>query len=64
MVILERPKLAPFRPEMRRRMAEVLLLPVERVTVKATTAEGMGDVGQGLSCVAHAVATLSQAEDA
>jgi len=58
MLILERPKIAPYREEMRAVIADVLGLAVERVSVKATTHEGMGPIGEGRCVVAHAVATL------
>jgi 2-C-methyl-D-erythritol 2,4-cyclodiphosphate synthase len=57
-VVLERPKLAPYREAMRTRLAEALDLPVARVNVKATTAEGMGPIGRGEGAEAHAVVLL------
>jgi 2-C-methyl-D-erythritol 2,4-cyclodiphosphate synthase len=57
-VVLERPKLAPHREAMRARLAETIGLPVARVNVKATTAEGMGPIGRGEGAVAHAVVLL------
>ncbi len=61
-VVLERPKLAPHRAAMRARLAETLGLPVARVNVKATTAEGMGPIGRGEGAEAHAVALLQPAD--
>jgi 2-C-methyl-D-erythritol 2,4-cyclodiphosphate synthase len=58
-VILERPKLAEHRQAIRKRLAEVLSLPAERVNVKATTGEGMGFVGRGEGAAALAVTTLA-----
>ena len=57
-VVLERPKLAPYREAMQARIAEAIGLPVARVNVKATTAEGMGPIGHGEGAEAHAVALL------
>jgi 2-C-methyl-D-erythritol 2,4-cyclodiphosphate synthase len=57
-VVLERPKLAPHREAMRARLAETIGLPVARVNVKATTAEGMGPIGRGEGAEAHAVVLL------
>jgi len=57
-VVLERPKLAPHRAAMRANLADALGLAVERVNVKATTAEGMGPIGHGEGAEAHAVALL------
>lgn len=58
MLILERPKIAPYRDLMRQRIAEALGLPAERVSVKATTNEGLGPIGAGEGMAAYAVATV------
>ena len=60
-VIAERPKLTPYIPEMRARIAEALGLPTEAVSVKATTSEGMGPIGQGEGIAAFAVALIRKA---
>ena len=60
-VIAQRPKLAPFIPEMRRRLAEAMGTDPGRVSVKATTEEGLGFTGEGLGIAAHAVALLEEA---
>lgn len=57
-VVLERPKLRPYVPDMRQNVADCLDLSPDRVSVKATTNEGMGDVGAANGAVAHAVCTL------
>jgi 2-C-methyl-D-erythritol 2,4-cyclodiphosphate synthase len=53
-VMMERPRLAPFREAIRASLAAVL----GSVNVKATTGEGMGFVGRGEGVAALAVATL------
>jgi 2-C-methyl-D-erythritol 2,4-cyclodiphosphate synthase len=58
-VVMERPKLAPARAEIRATLAAALGLPVERVSVKATRGEGMGFVGREEGVAALAVATLT-----
>ncbi|MEA2418496.1 MAG: 2-C-methyl-D-erythritol 2,4-cyclodiphosphate synthase, partial [Thermoleophilaceae bacterium] len=58
-VACEQPKLAPFRDEMRTRLAEAVELTVDAVNVKFTTGEGMGFVGRGEGIAALAVATLA-----
>jgi len=57
-VVLERPKLAPYRDEIRATLAAALGLPEDAVNVKATTGEGMGFVGRGEGAAAMAVAML------
>lgn len=57
-VIAQAPKLAPYIPDMRKRIAGVLGLEVSRVNVKAKTAEKLGPVGEGLSMEARAVVLL------
>ncbi|MBR7619930.1 bifunctional 2-C-methyl-D-erythritol 4-phosphate cytidylyltransferase/2-C-methyl-D-erythritol 2,4-cyclodiphosphate synthase [Phenylobacterium sp. 20VBR1] len=57
-LICERPKIRPHRDAMRARLAELLDLPFDRVSVKATTTEGMGFTGRGEGLMAQAVATV------
>jgi 2-C-methyl-D-erythritol 2,4-cyclodiphosphate synthase len=57
-VILERPKLAPVREEIRDRLAGALGLARGQVNVKATRGEGMGFVGREEGVAALAVATV------
>ena len=57
-LICERPKVGPHRDAMRRRIAEILGLSETRVSVKATTTEGLGFTGRGEGIAAQAIATL------
>ncbi|MET0511363.1 MAG: 2-C-methyl-D-erythritol 2,4-cyclodiphosphate synthase [Thermoleophilaceae bacterium] len=57
-VACEAPKLAPWRDEMRARLAGALGVDTEAVNVKFTTGEGMGFVGRGEGIAALAIATL------
>jgi 2-C-methyl-D-erythritol 2,4-cyclodiphosphate synthase len=57
-VLLERPKLAAHKEEIRGRLAGILALATHEVNVKATTGEGLGFVGRGEGAAALAVATL------
>jgi 2-C-methyl-D-erythritol 2,4-cyclodiphosphate synthase len=57
-VVLERPKLAPYRDAIRDALAGALGIAQDRVNVKATTGEGIGFVGRGEGAAAMAVATL------
>ncbi len=57
-IICERPKVGPHREAMRARIAEILKLDVAKVSVKATTTEGLGFTGRQEGMAAQAVATL------
>ena len=57
-VIAQRPKLAPHIPLMREKLAAAMEIPTDRVSVKATTEEGLGFSGEGLGIAAHAVALI------
>ena len=59
-VIAQRPKLAPFIPRMREILAEAMGVELNRVSVKATTEEGLGFSGEGLGIAAHAVALIEE----
>lgn len=54
----EEPRVAPYREEMRRRLASVLGVDTDRVNVRATTTDGLGFAGRGEGLAAHAVALL------
>lgn len=58
-LICERPKIGHHRPAMLARLAELLDLPLDRVSLKATTTEGLGFTGRGEGIAAQAVATVS-----
>lgn len=58
MVLAEAPKLAPYIPEMRQRIALTLGILPEQVSIKATTNEGMDAVGARQAIACYAVATL------
>jgi 2-C-methyl-D-erythritol 2,4-cyclodiphosphate synthase len=57
-VVLETPRLGPYRQAIGERLASSLGLPVRHVNVKATTGEGMGFVGRGEGIAALAIAGL------
>jgi 2-C-methyl-D-erythritol 4-phosphate cytidylyltransferase / 2-C-methyl-D-erythritol 2,4-cyclodiphosphate synthase len=57
-LICERPKIGPHRDAMRARIAELLALPIGRVSVKATTTEGMGFTGREEGLMAQAVVSV------
>lgn len=60
-VVAEAPRLGPFIGEMRRRIAQTLGIEPEAVSLKATTAEGLGPIGRSEGLEAHAVALLDRA---
>ena len=57
-LLCQRPKLAPYIPAMRQNLADAFGLPVDAVSVKATTEEHLGFTGEGLGIAAHAVALI------
>lgn len=57
--ICERPKIGPHVEAMRARVADILGVDVARVSVKATTTEGLGFTGRGEGLAAQALASLS-----
>ena len=57
-VIAQRPKLAPYREQMRKNIAEALGAEASQVSVKATTEEGLGFTGAGEGIAAQAIALL------
>ena len=59
-VLLEAPKLGPYKEEIRNRLAGVLGLGLSHVNVKATRGEGMGFIGRGEGAAALAIATVER----
>ncbi len=57
-IAAQRPKLLPYIPRMRSCLAEALGIPLDRVSVKATTTEHLGFEGRGEGMSAQAVATV------
>jgi 2-C-methyl-D-erythritol 4-phosphate cytidylyltransferase/2-C-methyl-D-erythritol 2,4-cyclodiphosphate synthase len=57
-VLCERPKIGPHRPAMVRRIAEILGIAEDRVSIKATTTEQLGFTGRGEGIAAQATATI------
>lgn len=53
-VFAQEPKLGPYKRVIRRRLAEILHVPEDRVNVKAKTGEGVGPVGRGEALAAQA----------
>ena len=57
-IITEQPKLAPYIPAMRDRLAEILQIERDRISVKAKTNEGLDAVGRGEAIAAQAVVMI------
>ncbi len=57
-IICEEPKIGPHRPAMRQRIAELLGVDIDRISVKATTTERLGFTGRGEGIAAQAIATV------
>lgn len=57
-ILAQRPKLSPYIPQMRQRLAETMGIAIDCVSVKATTEEGLGFTGEGLGIAAHAVTLI------
>ena len=61
-VLAQAPKLAPHLPEMAKRLSGVLGIPVERVSVKAKSPEGLGLLGRREGIAAMAVVSVETSE--
>lgn len=59
-LIAQRPKLAPFIPQMRQQIADSLQIRLDQISVKATTEEGLGFTGSGEGISASAVCLLEE----
>ena len=57
-IVAEEPKMKPHYKAFRSSVAEVFGVPVERVSVKAKSAEGLGEIGRGEAIACHAVAAV------
>jgi 2-C-methyl-D-erythritol 4-phosphate cytidylyltransferase/2-C-methyl-D-erythritol 2,4-cyclodiphosphate synthase len=57
-LVCEKPRIKPHREAMRARLAEILDLPIGRISVKATTTEGMGYTGREEGILAQAIASV------
>lgn len=63
-LVCEAPRIGPHRDAMRERIAGLLQIDVARVSVKATTSEGLGFAGRGEGLAAHATATVALPREA
>ncbi|MEG2597443.1 MAG: 2-C-methyl-D-erythritol 2,4-cyclodiphosphate synthase [Oscillospiraceae bacterium] len=61
-IVAQAPKLKPYMTAMREKLAEFLQIPMECVSVKATTEEGLGITGQGEGMTATAICLLESVD--
>ena len=61
-IVAQRPKLSPFIPEMRKCIGEALAIEPTRVTIKATTTNGLGFIGREEGIAAQSVALIQKEE--
>ena len=59
-LLLQQPKVKPYVEQMRQNIARACLIPVNAVSVKATTEEGLGFTGTGKGIAAHAVCLIDE----
>jgi len=59
-IIAQKPKLAPYIPQMKERLARAAGIDADCVNVKATTEEKLGFTGEGLGIACHAVALIEK----
>jgi 2-C-methyl-D-erythritol 2,4-cyclodiphosphate synthase len=57
-LVIEQPRISPHIPAMKERLCAVLGIPADRLSIKATTSEGMGFCGREEGVVAYAVVSL------
>ncbi|PKY12086.1 2-C-methyl-D-erythritol 2,4-cyclodiphosphate synthase [Acidithiobacillus marinus] len=57
-IVCQRPKLAPYIPQMRAHIAQDLQVPEDKINVKATTTEQLGYTGRGEGIATHAVVLI------
>jgi 2-C-methyl-D-erythritol 2,4-cyclodiphosphate synthase len=58
-IVASEPRLAPFRQPMRQALADALNCPVGKISVKATTTDGLGALGRAEGVLASATVLLS-----
>ncbi len=59
-MIAQKPKLAPYLPQMRENLAQELKTELSNVNIKATTEERLGFTGEGLGMACHAVCIIKK----
>lgn len=62
-IIAQRPKVGPYREEMRENIAKALKIPVDKVSIKATTEEGLGFTGREEGIATQSIALLETVDN-
>lgn len=62
-IIAQRPKVGPYREEMRENIAKALKIPADKVSIKATTEEGLGFTGREEGIAAQSIALLETVDN-
>jgi len=62
-IIAQRPKMAPYREQMRENVAKALNISIDKVNIKATTEEGLGFTGSGEGISSQAIALLETVDN-
>ena len=57
-LILEEPKISPYVDQMKKNIAKTLKIRASQISIKSTTAEGLGFIGKKLGCSAYSVCLL------
>lgn len=60
-ILAERPKIQPHLADMKAALAKTTHMPVTNIGLKATTNEGIDEIGRGLAIAAHAVVLIAKA---
>ena len=62
-IMAQRPKMAPHIADMRKNVADVLNIDIDRINIKATTEEGLGFTGEGLGIACQSIALLETVDN-
>ena len=62
-IIAQRPKVGPYREQMRENIAKALKIPVDKISIKATTEEGLGFTGREEGIAAQSIALLETVDN-
>ena len=61
-IICEKPKLSRFKNKMRMNISRIINLPIDKISVKATTSEGLGIIGKDMAMACKTIVLLKKNE--